>query len=568
MLFKAIYTWFYWLVLIGLNLFSAAAADTLLLTEHNPAQALGKYLRYLPETAAPLTLADAMQMRFKPSDKPILTFGIGAHPVWLHLTVNNPGQHALQRQLTLENSWLDQIEVYFVVNDHPIDHYRTGDSYPYVQKPIIERYFAFPHSFEPGITDIYLRLNTPDPLVAPLFLASPQHANQRILNQAYSYGFIYGYLLALASFNLLIYFGLKHKSLLWYASFICVFILLNIAYTGHGFAWLWPSYPEIQRWIIPLLMLLYGLTGLGFAMQFLNTTKYFPITQRVLTRLSAGCAGLILLAMLVNQQSLMLKTAFVFITFFSLSMLLLGLRACYAGHPNWRYFLLASISSMIGATVTSLTVWGFIGFSDLKYRAVELGMLADATLLALALVDSIRVLQSKRQEAEQLAARDPLTSLNNRRSFLDKAHTLLSIAQRRHRPISIILLDIDRFKTINDRYGHAAGDEVLLSISHILQASARNGDLIARWGGEEFLVLLPETDLAAAMVMAERLRFFIAETPLFWQGDKISFTASFGVSQYQQQSNLNELISEADHYLYQSKDDGRNTVRSRIAYPD
>jgi diguanylate cyclase (GGDEF)-like protein len=125
----------------------------------------------------------------------------------------------------------------------------------------------------------------------------------------------------------------------------------------------------------------------------------------------------------------------------------------------------------------------------------------------------------------------------------------------------VIELDVDRFKQINDTHGHGCGDEVLIAVANILARSARDGDVLARWGGEEFILLLPETNLDAAITLAERLRVVISEMRLNCQGKEISFTASFGVAQRTAEcESMEAIISIADDFLYQAKREGRNRV--------
>lgn len=213
--------------------------------------------------------------------------------------------------------------------------------------------------------------------------------------------------------------------------------------------------------------------------------------------------------------------------------------------------------------MTTLSVWGFIPHNSWTFRAVEIGMLADATLLALALAYQFRVIQEGRIRAEELAQLDPLTGLNNRRAFYDKTSALWSTALRNGRNASVMLMDIDSFKHINDTHGHAHGDQVLLAIAEKLKSSIRQGDVLARWGGEEFIVFMPETNPQEAKILAERLRTEIADIRVANPVGETAFTASFGVAQKgSQHTTLDALIASADNLLYQSKQQGRNRVTS------
>jgi len=130
----------------------------------------------------------------------------------------------------------------------------------------------------------------------------------------------------------------------------------------------------------------------------------------------------------------------------------------------------------------------------------------------------------------------------------------------------VIGVDIDRCKRINDTHGHACGDEVLVAVAAVLARSARDGDVLARWGGEELILLLPETNLDAAIALAERLRTLISGMRLSYQGKEILFTASFGVAQRPEQClSMDEIISVADDRLYQSMREGKNRVSHALA---
>ncbi|MDP2178995.1 diguanylate cyclase [Methylicorpusculum sp.] len=536
------------------------------LPENNPKQALGEYASFMKETGVPLTISEADIARtageFSVNGSPVISFGIGTQPVWIHLPVTNSANSVMMRRLLIENSWLDKLDVYFLSREHEFISYHVGDSQPYSARPVPGRFFMFDHDFQTGITDIYLRVETADPIVMPIFLLSPAEASQRNLVQAYSYGLVYGYLLALLAYNTFLYAGLRNVRYLNYAAFLTMFILMNLAYTGHGFVWLWPEQVTLQRWVIPVFMVLFGASGLAFALNFLETRSFFPRTHQVINLVCAIVISLMAAFILSGSQHFAILLAFFFINIFSIVMLALGVLSLYSGYLLARYFLMASLASMMGTAVTSLSVLGYIPFNEWTFRAVEIGMIADATLLALALAHQFRANQVRRILAEQLAGSDPLTGLNNRRALLEKYQPIWSSALRNNRNISLIIFDLDHFKSINDQYGHSKGDDVLVETGKILAKSARQGDILARWGGEEFLLLLPETHIEAATALAERLRKIIAGIRVSSEGGELSFTASFGVVQRTHHETLDSLISDADRYMYKAKKQGRNRVCS------
>ena len=526
---------------------------------------IGHYTSYLTEADGRLTLDEAVAAydrgAFSAGRSRVLNFGIGSKPVWIHFRVANETTAPLPRRLSIETAWLDEVDVYFRYRGKTVASYHVGDRQEFQLRPIDSRYYEFDQAFARGVSDVFVRVQTPDPMVMPIYLMSPEQAQARETQQDYSYGFLYGFLFALLAYNVMLYAGLRDLRYILYSLYLGMFLLMNISYTGHGFEWLWPSHTGWAQWSNPVLMVLYGASGLIFALRFLDTRKHLPRAHNAVLGYLGVSGLLLLLAVLFGSQQAALLVAFTFALLFTSIMLVLGAMSLRSGQKAARYFLLAAFSAMVGAASTALSVWGFIPFNIWTFRAVDIGMLLDATLLALALTYQFRVGQEERIRAEQLARVDPLTGVNNRRAFYDITAPIWNIELRHNHNLSVVLLDLDNFKRINDVHGHACGDELLVATANVLRKSVRDQDVIARWGGEEFILLLPETDLPEAAGLAERLRAAIAGTRLNCDGAEIGVTASFGVAQRgANQRSLDALISTADDYLYQAKDLGRNRV--------
>jgi diguanylate cyclase (GGDEF)-like protein len=162
---------------------------------------------------------------------------------------------------------------------------------------------------------------------------------------------------------------------------------------------------------------------------------------------------------------------------------------------------------------------------------------------------------------KEMAIRDELTGLLNRRGFNEYAERAYSAVRRAGLPMSVIMSDIDRFKRVNDKFGHAAGDMALAHFANLISETRRNEDVIARMGGEEFALLLPGTDLRDAMAIADQLCGRIGETPLEINGTKLAMTASFGVATIRDNdTSIYDVVLRADRALYRSKRAGRNQV--------
>ena len=166
----------------------------------------------------------------------------------------------------------------------------------------------------------------------------------------------------------------------------------------------------------------------------------------------------------------------------------------------------------------------------------------------------------------QGALHEPLTGLYNRRHFLERLTAELAAAQRHGRALSLLLIDLDHFRRVNDRYGHLAGDEALRAVAFVLQGAVRKEDVVARFGGEEFVVLARETALTGAKTLAERIRRAVERAPIRFGEELLAITVSVGVTvsvgltRFEPGRTEQQLLAAADRALLRAKQNGRNTV--------
>lgn len=169
-------------------------------------------------------------------------------------------------------------------------------------------------------------------------------------------------------------------------------------------------------------------------------------------------------------------------------------------------------------------------------------------------------LQRSLVQLKKLALTDELTQLANRRSFVDAVETELSRVQRNHMSATMLVIDLDHFKRINDTYGHLAGDRVLTDTAAVLRKSTRQYDIVGRLGGEEFAVFMSEACFNIALDVAERIRETLAQSVTVVDGNAISVTASIGISSRLEPDSFESLFTEADEALYKAKSSGRNCI--------
>ena len=212
--------------------------------------------------------------------------------------------------------------------------------------------------------------------------------------------------------------------------------------------------------------------------------------------------------------------------------------------PLWRILLV-----WVAIIVVSSIVW--LRFATLKRRSEA---------LALKVEEKTRDLEAVVEKLTLLSTQDPLTGLKNRRYFTERAKAAWQAYKRHGYPFALLIIDIDFFKQINDNYGHQVGDIVLTQIGKVLEENLRESDVIARWGGEEFLILLPSLNLQEAYIVAQKLRETVAEQVVDVAPYKVQTTITSGVADIRDYDSVEACIHAVDKKLYQGKESGRNTV--------
>jgi diguanylate cyclase (GGDEF)-like protein len=228
-------------------------------------------------------------------------------------------------------------------------------------------------------------------------------------------------------------------------------------------------------------------------------------------------------------------------------------RRRFVNHTDWSLVILKPTREIFATRLLGIVITLLASIVALIYMLTKERQVHDDVLL-----DNRSKLQELAQDLRVKATTDPLTGLHNRLKLTPILADEIKRADRYDTPLSLVLFDIDHFKKINDTHGHLSGDHVLMQLSRVVQKLIRSNDLLARWGGEEFLILLPGADALMAFQAAEKLREAIARTSFDGIG---SVTCSFGVAQYAPGDASDALIAHADAALYLAKNGGRNQVK-------
>ncbi|WP_372627467.1 diguanylate cyclase [Arsukibacterium sp.] len=560
---------------IVLLLFSHTANANTIDTSEFKDGAPGKYIVYFQEDNAKLSLTQAQQVflsnQVKQASSNSISLGIGTAPAWLKFSVKHADSSAALYRLSVETPWLDHIDTWLVHDGALIKHVNGGDAIPFQQRPMQYRFYAFEHAFEQGITDVYIRVESLGPMAIPVRLSTSEKAIKRDIAAGYQYGVLWGIMSALALYNLVLFIFIRQKEYGLYGLYLIGFVLNSLSYTGHIHTVIpIDAGPYFQDWLDITLMLTYSVAGLHFARYLLNTRAYAPSLDNAVKWITIIIPTGMLLGFATAQLVFSTILAFILNCGFVTLFIAMGLSALKAQKPFAVIFLFSSVTAALCITVSTLAVAGFlVPYNDYTFKAIEVGMAFEAILLAVILARQFRMAKLDKMIAESYARTDVLTRLNNRRGFSQVTEPIWNNIVREKREASIVLMDIDSFKTINDTFGHAYGDEVLTEVAKCIKATAREGDVSARWGGEEFIIFLPETSQSKAIIQAERVRKAFENIRINTQTDTITLTASFGVAGSENgivgtkpigDVAQEQLINFADMALYTAKHSGKNQV--------
>lgn len=247
------------------------------------------------------------------------------------------------------------------------------------------------------------------------------------------------------------------------------------------------------------------------------------------------------------------------------------LRETWHGNPEARTVALGTfifIAACVNDLLIDLVHLDTVRLAPLGFVAILIAMAVSMANRFTGMFNRLEVevaertaeLREANEKLAQAARVDHLTGLLNRRGFGEEAEAESFRAFRSGRQFSVVLADVDHFKQVNDEYGHACGDHVLKRVAAVLAERTRDVDRVARWGGEEFILLLPETDSSGAAVLAEKLREVIAENLFEYDGQRLSVTMTFGIAEHRKGEALETCIARADTALYTGKERGRNKV--------
>ncbi|MDO3388486.1 diguanylate cyclase [Gilvimarinus sp. SDUM040013] len=392
-------------------------------------------------------------------------------------------------------------------------------------------------------------------------LDTPPAFGARQQREHLGFGVFYGALSIMIIMSLIFAIALKQRNAAYYAVFLLSTILFWLKLNGIGFQYLWPDAVWWHNEGFHIVYLLFVGCALQFSKSFLQLDSLAPRLNRVFATLQLlALAGIVARLLGLYEPVLMLSFALLVvltfvIPFASYKVWRDGLDYAFWSLLAWLLYAVGLLLSIISAS-TSLFSWGM---TPLFYAQVA--SLLETLFLMIGLSKWLIQLELERQKAISQANEDALTGLGNRRR-LQLAFTQLKDAMViDHRPAFVLMIDLDYFKQINDTFGHDAGDKVLTEVGSLLLRICRESDVVTRYGGEEFAILLRAQDVDTVVQVAERIRVEFASSPTKHHDHMIEHTLCCGIAEIMnidQQPSVQEMMKHADEALYQAKAAGRN----------
>lgn len=548
-----------------------------------------------PEAGLDLTAALASP-DWQPLGARSPVFGFADGAFWFRTRIVRAGNEEARWVYVVPYALLDRLTLHVVRADGRVEVRESGDRTRFDTRDLKHRHFNFLIDLAPGErVDLVLRVHTDSSVQVPQELLTRAAFLERNHESQLGIGVYYGILLALLLVNLTLWLVLREATYGWYVAYVASFGLVQMNLNGLSFEYLWPGLPTLANLAMPLSMALGLMTMSLFTRTFLDLPRNRPRLDRVFSVfIQAQAVMLVAATLLPYRVAIMIETGSVF---------LIVPLILYAAVSLWRsgfrpagWFLLAWTVLLFGTVAYALVSFGVLPKWFITEYGIQIGSALELTLLSFALSFRLRALEQEKQRLvriandelehrvasrteelnqalDELAAanrqlhevsrRDGLTGAYNRRFLEQSLDALWAECRKAGEPFSVLMIDIDHFKSINDRHGHLVGDECLKAVADAVHACLRGPrECLARWGGEEFIVLLPGVDAAGARERGEQVRAAVAGRRPPPQAVRVDLRVSVGVASGwpQEGGGAVEVVGRADRGLYRAKGEGRDRV--------
>ena len=546
----------------------------------------------LPEVSSP-----SKKNLFHTTSAEELSLGYTDAVAWTRFSIKNSTKTPLDFALELPIPWINFTDIYRIQGDTVYEK-KCGSLSPTSDRYLNSKSFFIPFSIEAEKSvSFYIRFSGADALTIAPYLYSKKVAQQHNVDVTLYIGAVVGVLVVMTFFYLILSISLKDRDYFYYAVYLFSLVFMMGSYYGYNSQIFWPDFPLFNQKTISASVAISLFAGLLFSRKFLNIEILLPQFDMFLQFQMGVYLALAILSFLPVEYHYVVIATIALVSVYSVSILYISVKAYSLNVVGSEYFILSWFMSLVSSLVAALMVQGYIAYSHALYYSFGVITLIDIILLAYAMVTKIDTIEKEKLQAqrslvekekelallnykdkkkledivskrtqellqinkklEEISVTDKLTQLYNRVKIDKELLYALEYAERYESPFSLILLDIDFFKSVNDEHGHLVGDTILIEFANILKFSIRNTDFVGRWGGEEFLVICPKTDKEGAISLAKHIQTQIRNINFSIVGKK---TASFGVTTSYKGDTLKSILKRTDDGLYRAKESGRDTI--------
>lgn len=555
-----------------------------------------------------------------------LSFGYTSSVYWVRFSIENNETAELNRLLEIAYPVLDDIRIVVFDADtmKEIRQLELGDKKPFHERPLMHRNFLIPLNVPTGERELWvLRVKTSSSMQIPLQIWDERAFFVSDQNHLMGLGLYYGIMLIMVLYNLFVFMSVREDNYLYYVLYVASMASFLASLQGLSFQYLWPEAIHWNDVSIIITIASVILFGSLFTKNFLFLADGAAYLNRAFGGVIAASCIIILTANIFPYY-LMIKILIAVSVVGIFLAIAAGILRWSQGFGAARYYTIAWSSILLGGMILAANKFDVFPRNFFTENAVQIGSALEVILLSFALADRLNQEKRERFEAqlsaldhernaraaqekalghereareaqdraleiqkkanetlelkvkertfalelanrrlEILSTTDALTGVRNRRYFDQVLEREINRAIREKEWLALLMMDVDHFKQVNDKYGHQAGDEVLRVIGGVLkQQIHRNTDLVARFGGEEFAIILPNTPPEGSAYVAECMRKQIAGHAFSSDGVELNITVSVGVTGRipGAEDTAEQWVSEADHALYEAKQMGRNRV--------
>jgi class 3 adenylate cyclase len=471
---------------------------------------------------------EALAGHSKRLDSEVFSTNFSATTYWFVVPLENKQTSSLKRLLVVDPSWLDEIQATLTDAQGAVQTFAGGKTYRFAQRSEPHRLTNVALTLPPGQSTLVVRIQTRGPFFVNMKLMTPGYFTEFAAEEALYFGLLYGGLLSLLLFNLVLYLSGREKTYLAYCGLLIAFLLMHSTYNGHLFRWLLPESPKVGIWPNSIFIYLYCFAGLVFALMFLDLKAKLPVaylwTRRLLYTLGLSFVA----SAVLGGYRAHVIVSILWVVLYAVIALALALLSLQRQNTAANFYLYGSAGGLVGSSITALTVMGIVPYSSWAFRAVDFGMLLDAIMLSLAL--SARVVQARR--------------LERLRRFFSPAvadQLLAATSEELYRPhrreIVVLFLDLRGYTAFTQTH---AADDVMRILGEF---HAAMGELIGayeatleRFAGDGMMIFLndpveiPDPAVKAGkMALDMQARF--QELNKIWQQRNYSLSMGIGIAQ-------------------------------------